>query len=66
MVGWQDEELGHTPSSSLHLVDKDMNFQSMLSSILLIEKKLGRVVEHHVGMGSYKHDVGGRLFGFSQ
>ena len=46
--------LGTGRSLSLHLVDKDMSFQSMLFSILSIEKNLGRVVEHHEGMGSYK------------
>ena len=46
--------LRHTPSSSLHLVDKDMSFQSIMFSIILIENKLGRVVEYHEGMGSYK------------
>ena len=35
--------------------------QSIMFSILLIENKLGRVVEYHVGMGSYKKNGFWRL-----
>ena len=31
-----------------------MDVQSMLFSILLIEKNVGMVTECHIGMGSYK------------
>ena len=33
--------IGHTPSLSIHMVDKIMRFQSMLFSILLIEQSSG-------------------------
>ena len=48
--GVSDVAIRHTPSSSLYLVDKDMSFQGMWFSKLLMEKKLGRVVDYHVDM----------------